>query len=328
MIGKPTTLLVWGFTIALACWWQISAPVLSSESVILLLLVAAVIGMPHGASDLVVARRELSLASRPRTALFSYTILYLTLTMGVLVLWSFMPLFCTVGFLIVSWIHFGEFHHAPEADRPAKIPLEQRLIEGGIPIWLPLLTLDQQAWTVIGWLAGRDGQLLMTQFDANWAIVLWVLLGSCVVFWFFKTVWLMPPGTGSPRNSLGMFSRWALYAFLFISTPPLLAFAVYFTLWHAPQHLVGVFRQSGQLAGAGLSQTDFTLLLGATILPLAFGVWAACTPQQTSQLMFSTTRSTFIGLAALTIPHLLNQQLLMLTKQQFIDERNLMRMKA
>lgn len=72
---------------------------------------------------------------------------------------------------------------------------------------------------------------------------------------------------------------------------PLLSFAVYFALWHSPRHLLA----------SGVDRRSMAPTVVATIATLGLGVgaWVLMEPATATAI-----RVVFIGLAALTVPHL------------------------
>ena len=88
---------------------------------------------------------------------------------------------------------------------------------------------------------------------------------------------------------------------LFRMCPPLLAFAVFFCLWHTPEHLLETSRDN---AGHLSLQTVAHNLRGGTapwLLSLAAVALAAWRGQHTLQ---TYTALIFLALSALTVPHM------------------------
>jgi Brp/Blh family beta-carotene 15,15'-monooxygenase len=87
--------------------------------------------------------------------------------------------------------------------------------------------------------------------------------------------------------------------------PPLLSFALYFCIWHSPRHILRVANELwpgslsqalARFALAAIPMTFATIL--AAIASFALIPWDAFTNTRVLQIFF-------IGLASLTVPHLL-----------------------
>ncbi|MFN7141093.1 MAG: Brp/Blh family beta-carotene 15,15'-dioxygenase, partial [Limisphaerales bacterium] len=79
---------------------------LLDNTVVLLPLVIAMIafaGLPHGAADLWIATARLG----GKEALTRFGVLYSAIAVAVVAAWFFLPMFCTISFLLISWWHFG-----------------------------------------------------------------------------------------------------------------------------------------------------------------------------------------------------------------------------
>ena len=89
-----------------------------------------------------------------------------------------------------------------------------------------------------------------------------------------------------------------------ILLPPLVSFAVYFCFWHSRGHVVRLWNSLPANAryGATREALIYTLLAWGTGLALFFYLSG-----NTTEILF---RLTFIGLAALTLPHMILVDLL------------------
>ena len=248
-----------------------------------LLALAAVIvlGVPHGALDGEIARPLL----RPRFGRSWFLVFaapYLALASAVLLAWHVAPAATLAAFLAGSAWHFGAEDAAPGHAAEAAV-------RGGLPVALPVLLHPAATAHVLGIVSGT----LMTEPP------LWLHLASLA--WLASAVlW---------AGHLVLHQRWrvlaepGLLAILFVTLPPLTAFALYFVCVHAPRHMMGLahhparaprVRNLSTAVLRSLPITGLTLLIGA-------GLWPFYAGDAPGRLLSLTLQ----GLAALTLPHML-----------------------
>jgi len=188
---------------------------------VLLAVGALAIGIPHGAVDHMIAVPKMSSA---RKAIFFAS--YLTAT-G-LTIW-FILTFNLLGFqliVVLSALHFGmgDASFVAESDRRSQrknFPIIWYALAAGFtPVLIPLVNSQSQAAlqivnpALVGWSGPAALQLFL-------ACVFFNLLATAIMF--FKK---------RPREALDLLLLLALATL----TPPLVAFGLYFGLWHAVRH--------------------------------------------------------------------------------------------
>ena len=89
---------------------------------------------------------------------------------------------------------------------------------------------------------------------------------------------------------------------IFALAPPLLGFAIYFCLVHSSRHFLEVFRTLKQTIDARKIQLQAVVL---TVLAWSAGLVAFLLLADVGQPEPALLRITFIGLAGLTVPHML-----------------------
>jgi len=250
---------------------------------IAVLAIVVLLGVPHGALDGEIARPLL----QPRfgRAWFPvFALPYLGLVAGVLIAWRLAPMATLAAFLVASVWHFGSEDAGPD-------PLEA-ITRGGVPIALPVLFQPTATAHVLGTVAMLP--LLEPPF--------WLLLGVacwCVVAasWMFRAV-----RHGRPLALIEP----GLLTVAFAALPPLTAFAIYFVCLHAPRHMAELVPDPraprvGSMRNAvvrSIPITALTLLIGAAL-------WRWFPGPPADRLLALTIE----GLAALTLPHMLLDQL-------------------
>ncbi len=275
------THLLWIVPCLFALAWMENQWPLAALAVFVVLTLS--LGFAHGAMDIWLlcdAQGKLSL-----TSAVSYATAAAVLAV-VLAAWPGVALIVLIGLSI--W-HFGEQAHFEHAN--LRVAWLLRAVQGGASVMLPVLLSPSALSPRVTGIVGSD---------AAWVWPLWVglaalwcalLLAACVVIrpWQAggeKTLWL---------ELVGLI---ALNVFL----SPLLAFALFFGLYHSGMHILRMLRLR-QFAGEGWLLLAATLV--ATWLALAALLWWM--PSQLYALQDSglLLRWLVVALAAVTLPHLI-----------------------
>ena len=234
------------------------------------------LGVPHGSLDVVVARRLLGLTGIGAWALFS--LLYLCLAALVVGLWWIAPTVFLCAFLGFSALHFG-------ADPAAGVSWPTRVLYGGAVIVLPALWHSAELQRLLGLVAGPDSAAFVVP-----------ALRILAIPWLCATVLA---GWQEARTSPLAAAELAALAAVSLAAPPLVAFTVYFCAMHSPRHILRTL-PSRHAADA---RRALAMALWPTVAVFAMavvaGLLASGMPLETRVLQLS-----FVGLAALTLPHM------------------------
>jgi len=245
-----------------------------------LAIAVAILGLPHGSFDTLVAKKELSLHSLPRLAAF--IVAYLSIGALVVLLWVQAPTTALAAFLLYSALHFGD----------DVAPRLGRLGGFGYGLWLLSLPLALQPAAVepifnaLG--AMHTGPLLMA---APFSLAIG---GALLAF----ALWRAPNRALSDWRDPLLFvgAAWVLH--------PLAYFIAYFCFLHSPRHLLLVARDLELTTW----RERFKALAPTTLA--TYVLVAACVPfllsLPTDDILL---RLVFITLAALTVPHMLLEML-------------------
>lgn len=234
------------------------------------------LGMPHGAFDVVIARQLFVVADFKRWALFWLG--YAGLSAAVFALWVVAPKIFLCAFLIVSAWHFG-------GDPEAGVSRLRRVLYGGAVIVLPALFHAAELQRLLGLVAG----------PASAAFVVPVLSQLAIPWLTATTLACALQG----RTSHHAACESAALAALALVASPLAAFSVYFCAMHSPRHIL---RTLASLPAAEVRSAVALALwptLAVLVTAVLFGFLATDLPveERVMQLVF-------VGLAALTLPHM------------------------
>jgi len=247
-----------------------------TAQLILLGVVIALFGLPHGALDPWIAERIGLQNTLQQKFLFNAG--YLALAALVILIWWWLPALSLIVFLSISAWHFS-------ADWMPSLSMPERLIAGTLLLLMPIGFHTEAVSMIFQQLSDVEGdKLAVTLALPTWFLVSTMALLTAVSAW--KRQW---------RNSLEFLTLITLAYF----TPPLIYFTLYFCLLHSPRHLCGLFSaaptaEHPRLMRMMLIYTSATLLL----LGVLWWLWPSL-PVNTLILKFI-----FIGLAAVTVPHM------------------------
>ncbi|MEM7622665.1 MAG: Brp/Blh family beta-carotene 15,15'-dioxygenase [Planctomycetota bacterium] len=290
------TWFVGALTVGLsAAVWMLGPP---SATVSAAIMVAAValIGLPHGAYDVEVARRMLSRPlGRWWWALFGGA--YVALAVLGLGLWVLLPASGLILLLIGGAAHWGVDDLEVEPRRRFQMAW-LAISRGAVPVAAPMAFHAEASADIFSTLLGASA---IPPDAVRAAGVAWLIAGGPGIV--ASAVWARAAGT--PARVRAVAEPLVLLAW-FASAPPILAFTIYFCLWHSVRHSLrsALSARPGERVAVALAAytraafwpTALTWLLAGT----AAVVWL--TDLETTE---ASSRLVFIGLFALTVPHVL-----------------------
>jgi Brp/Blh family beta-carotene 15,15'-monooxygenase len=253
--------------------------------------IAAVLlfGVPHGGLDGAVARRIGW--SQGVAAWLGFHIGYTALAALVVWFWWQWPVPGLAIFLIISALHFGKSDVAdipvPITDTPNSRWLPLAAHGGLVSIAIPSLQ-PAAVEPVFVILVGDEGATMLLQ-SIGALFLPWLLsFAGYAVFAAKNPVWR------KPLNSL------ITQLILVFLLPPLISFALYFCLWHSRGHTLRIWQsieEESERRRCFIEAAIYSLMAWATALVFLL-FFEGSLPTSIVQL-------TFIGLAALTVPHML-----------------------
>jgi beta-carotene 15,15'-dioxygenase len=281
---RSASMLV-GFFLGLVWWLDHSIP---QAGMVALLLLTTSVGLFHGALDTVILLQKFHPASRALAWAAAYLI-------AVVALGAVFAQYAAVALallLVLSAWHFGEvygrWNFASEAGQALA-----RVVVGGAPVVLPVVASADQLHAFV-----------QTWFDADHAW-LWVTWQALVWVWFgLLAVWLVRYAWNAWHVARIVITEVIAVAVLNFALSPLMAFALYFGLYHAVSHIGRVVRAT---ASPGLLYSPAVLLTLCLTLVLSAALWWWLGPQGQGALGFSQAQAVqwlVVALLALTAPHM------------------------
>lgn len=243
---------------------------------IVLAALILVLGVPHGAMDTLFAQRLYGL----RTAWdwTRFTAGYLVLAGLVVAAWAWAPTAFLVGFLLISVAHFS-------GDPAEGTPWISRILYGAAVLVLPAGLHQAEMSGLFGQLVGPESASAVTPV-LSWLVWPWAL-GLIVAI-----------GERSVRDRFTAFEFAAVGILSFVA-PPLLAFTLFFCGMHGARHILRAFRYSGRDSWRFLGLVALLPMIG-----VGLGSAAAWYFLHDAPLDARVVQVVFVGLAALTVPHM------------------------
>ena len=251
---------------------------------LLALAAVVVIGLPHGALDGAIAM-HLGFSRKPMIFM-RFLLLYIAMAGLVVGVWMLAPTISLMLFLLISMLHFGagDARHGTGWLRTVEI-----IAHGGLVIVGISQLHHPEVDVIFGYLTGADTALVWQALD-----VMTVIVGLATVICIGQGLWY--------RRWRSAALELAALGVLFAMTPPLVGFAVYFCLVHSARHVAGI------IGSLRREMSRVALVNQAAILTVASWAvgglalwWFADQADPEPMLM----RVIFIGLAALTVPHMI-----------------------
>ena len=258
-----------------------------STSIVLLVVGVVLFGLPHGALDPLVARRVLGTNSMTGLLFFLLGYAFVAAVYGLVWWWS-----APVGlatFLGISAYHFG-------TDWGQRGSLLTRCAYGLAIVTLPVLRHASDTQHIYAVLSPASAQRIV-QFSQSIAIPAALATSvAAVAHWRVR------------RRDVFEFVC-ILIGALFLQ--PILYFSCYFCFLHSPRHLFETARDQGLTSISTIARAAAPATLAPVLLACIFYSRTASRGLNESLLQI-----TFIGLAILTVPHMILQAIAHTGNQQ------------
>jgi beta-carotene 15,15'-dioxygenase len=257
-----------------ASWWL---PRLTPAAELALLVsLIVLVGVPHGALDPAYFSLSSQGASRRRWLVFAAR--YVALAAAVLVTWLMWPLAALGAFLVMS-----AFHFSGDPIGGASGPI--RALQGSAVIVLPALWHAAETQATLAYLAGDSAAAWCLSVMRPVALPLALALGAAALMELRRGLLLVAVEASATLV-------------MAIAAPPLVGFTIYFCAMHSARHIVRTRDRAG-MAWPQLALLASAPMLGAVGTGLV--AWHLMEPVPANA---PAIRVVFIGLAALTVPHM------------------------
>ena len=267
-----------GFSVAamlFCCVSFLTPPVNGQLLLISCSLVIVFFGVPHGALDPVFAKSLLRLHTF--TDWLAFVFAYLSLSLLVIVFWWCLPTAFLLGFLLVSIFHFS-------GDLAPGSSFATRLLYGACSVVLPAALYSDELTRLFSFLVRHDHAVLIVSvlYHLSWPWFVAVLLESARNY----------------RKKRVTSIEVCAVAVCTLVLSPLVGFTLFFCGMHSLRHWIQTHKYSG------LSVSFLALISAvplAAVCAFAVGAWVLLLPSALDERIIQFV---FVGLAALTVPHM------------------------
>ena len=279
-------------------------------SLFLALVLITGLGIPHGATD----HRIFHVLLQQRggkPAMMGFYGGYLGLMLIYALLWWLSPVFSLLIFLLTSMYHFGQSNWN-YINLNGGVQVLLYLVYGAFVLFVPILAHFETAQSIVESIIQRPLPHVSLQFLNRGIGVITILnLGAIILLWMRRKL--------TNREVWAEISNLFILLVLFVSTPLLLGFALYFSGWHALSSI------QDQITFFQLQRPEFRLknyvkeaapYTGLAIFGLMMMIWYSNSIQ-----LDAAWGILFIFLSLVTLPHLLLIELLYGTVQAKKEKR-------
>lgn len=293
-------------TVALiAIWWVLPEPALWVEAAFLVTLVCT-LGLPHGALDYVAGREIFQPRFRTLWPL-AFSVSYLGLAALVIAAWMLEPGIWLAVMLTISAVHFGLDDSSPRLTSGMSWFVEI-LGRGGAVIVVPSALHTEDVARIFGFLLPGLGQIEIAMYMESGLVLLGPLVAAGLVIAIFlhATGWF--GGSDKAHYHRDTLSEILSIVAVFAVLPPLLAFTLYFCLWHSFRQILIVSARSEHHSPgrALLAFARVALFPTCTVVMVLAFAWLIGSRQEES--VPALISAVFVSLFALTLPHMILQE--------------------
>lgn len=267
-------------------------------SFIVAIALICLIGIPHGATDhlLFFSIAQKLPGDKNKTRLRFYTT-YLGIMATYGFLWYLSPKLSFLVFILVSFYHFGQENLKTFRWKSSYLKTTSFLLSGVFVLATPLLADMEAAWPIIKSIAGIEVTKVMSVERCRMlAYAIGITYGCFLII-------LMISRSVDFNAGVKELINWAILFMLFLSTPLMMGFAVFFSLWHALPSIME------QIQFLKKNQIKYNLsshirnIAPYTLLSIA-GIFIGLYALNDSNLSAKTGIG-FMFLSIITLPHIL-----------------------
>ena len=248
------------------------------------LLAIVLIGLPHGAADGAIAG-HLGYTNQLSSALKFFSA-YSAVAVLVVLFWLVFPTIALIGFLAISIIHFG---------------LDAARIKKGGMLWLQVFA--HGCVIIVGISQSHKAEVnhIYTFLVGNDVSPIWTIIDLLSALFIVVLVVYVWQAVIDPGWRLGFLELMVLLI-IFSQLPPLVGFALYFCGLHSLRHFQSIWRS---LRPSLSLRSIYLQIAGFTVLSWALGAMMIWISMAQTTADVALIRVIFVGLAALTVPHMI-----------------------
>lgn len=265
----------------------------SLTTIILILAAVCLIGVPHGGLDHLTGRKLL-VDQWGSYWVLPFFGLYLTISLVTVFGWLVSPLMTAIVFFVLSAGHFGQQDTAVGSSA-SSFQILFNVASGGLVIWIPAIARPMEMQRIL------DGIIPESMSMSGGSIVFWtqILAIFLLPIAFLDALTPMWSHFFRAKNAVERLVRQGILIGLFALTPIPVSFAIYFCGWHSIRGLRDLMQEHNMKLGE-LLWASLPMSVGGIAL-IGLGMWFWFSDRE---LSVELTRTLFIGLSAMAVPHL------------------------
>lgn len=289
-------LLISGFILLLL--QQYFLPFEANTQYLIFIVGVLLLGVPHGAADLLVAKRNADLSEKTFSKR-NFFLIYLGRLITFAVILFLLPFAGIILFILFAAYHFGE----TDLNQFKTNTLLGKLfvIFYGLVILSVILFhhIDDVLPIYQMFDPGERGDTVFNWFKEN---RYYVLSGNAILFFLFAFIYFFKNSNLDNSDKGHFLIRFACILFILFNLPMLLGFTFYFVVWHSTlslNNIISYLRQNNKVSFRAIaSQILFYSLLAITGIVI-FGLTGSMFINKNAFAGYI-----FLGLAVLTAPHM------------------------
>ena len=242
------------------------------------------IGLPHGAYDGAVAI-HLGIIKR-FSSFVKFMIIYVALAALVVTIWMIAPIISLIIFLTISMLHFGA---GDIKNGQGVLGFSEALAHGGLAIVGISQFHRSEVDEIFSYLINNDTTYVWLAIDILTVVTVFAII-TCVLQALNNSKWSV--------TVLELLLLGIIYAV----APPLLGFAIYFCCVHSARHFRKIYASIKQSVSTTSIRNQAILFTSISWIAAGIAFWMFADFANPGPTIM---RITFIGLAALTVPHML-----------------------
>ena len=242
------------------------------------------IGLPHGALDGAVAM-HLGIVQR-FSDLARFMVVYIALAALVVVTWTVAPSISLILLLTISMLHFGA---GDVKNGKGSLRFTEALAHGGLAIVGISQFHRSEVNEIFAYLTNQDTAAVWLAVDILTVGVI-VAIITCVF-----------QASKNPKWATTVLEL-LLLGIVYAITPPLLGFAIYFCCVHSARHFRTIYATIKDTVASGNIKNQAILFTVVSWIAAGIAFWMFADFADPGPTIL---RITFIGLAALTVPHMI-----------------------